>query len=162
MGVQRSSRLRKNHFGTAELRWPARLVEQETTWQDRRARQAGKARPEIRDARFGMRVKSRTGETHWECSTLNVELSGLGRRTTVRYPKFEVSGTRNPATRIPYLVSRISYPVSRIPSRPSRVKETMVAGTAHFSLPTPRLGAGQATVRHCQNSKMDPSVMNPS
>ena len=49
-----------------------------------------------------------------------------------------------------------------VPSRPSRVKETMMTGTAHFSLPTPRLGAGQATVRHCQNSKMDPSLMNPS
>jgi len=44
---------------------------------------------------------------------INVELSELARRTTVRGPKFEVSGTPNPA-------SRNSYPVSRIVTSPSQ------------------------------------------
>src|SRR5437867_10787131 len=39
-----ASRLRKNHLGTAELRWPARLGEREPTPRNSRARLAGWAR----------------------------------------------------------------------------------------------------------------------
>jgi len=39
-----SSRLRKNHFGTAELWWPAYLEERDPNPQDSRARLAGRAR----------------------------------------------------------------------------------------------------------------------
>jgi hypothetical protein len=73
----------------------------------------------IRDARYGMwdaREKQDGGDA---LGMLNVELSGLGRRTTVRYPKFEVSGTRNPATPISHPVSRIPYLVSHVPLFPS-------------------------------------------
>src|SRR5712692_4323571 len=39
-----SSRRRKNHFGTADLRWPARVGQQKNRAQDGRARLAGRAR----------------------------------------------------------------------------------------------------------------------
>jgi hypothetical protein len=39
--------------------------------------------------------KSGTGESHWECSMLNVELPGLGRRGD-----FEVFGTLNSEHRV--------------------------------------------------------------
>ncbi|MBI5315210.1 MAG: hypothetical protein HZB34_04500 [Nitrospirae bacterium] len=49
---------------------------------------------------------------------LNVELSGLARRTTDQGPKFEVSGTAHPASRIPNFESRPSRS-----SRPSRLSQ---------------------------------------
>ena len=36
----------------------------------------------MRDAGCGIRVKSRTGETHWECSMLNCRDGGDGQRSS--------------------------------------------------------------------------------